>query len=1708
MLFVVLALLPIFGLSLYDLYERRELSARAAQKQLVEFAQRAAVAQRDILDTTQQFLLSLAQYHSTETPTPIACSILFDEMLRRNRLYANLGLVDANGKLICAGVMPEQPLDLSTRPYFARLLQQQATTSPFEIGIIVGAPTVNLALPLVDDAQQIRGAVFASLNPTWLREFAEVYKIPPGSTLALVEHENAFAIRHPDFNVMPLEGLTTLPRPQLKALLNGQGTIELRDTDDTTRLYAFIPLSPEAYLGTGIPTRLVYAEIDQAAQRDALVLLLVALGALGLAWWYSERCLARPVRAMLHTAQRIQAGDLGARTGEVNCVNELTRLAHALNEMAATLQQRAVEQQNAAEALRQQAEELATITHLSQQVTAVADLNQVLTVIARTTATLAQTDASGVYLPDDTGALRLVAGHGINRSFIESMNAIGIRADEGALGRAISERRPIQIPDTHRDYAAPFADVVRAEGIRAILAVPLFRDTHLTGGIVLYHRQPRHFAPSEIAFLQAVAQQCVNAIENARLLQAEREARELAQALRDIAATLSSTLNFDEVLDRILMNIERVVPYDNATVLLVEGDVARLVRQRTRLPQSDWRVCEQLTVSTTPNLQRIMDTHRPDIIADTRVSPDWLDFPETRWIRSHISAPLRIKQHVIGFLGLNSATPNFFNQTHAQRLQAFADHAALALENARLLTRTEQRAQHLALLVATARDVAVQQNLSSLLETIVERARELVGTAHSALFLYDPARRELEFVLQKGYALDVPMGTRLQLGEGLAGRVAQTRQPMFINDYRHWENRAPQFAHLNLSAVLEVPLLYRGELLGVLTVAEVGAARRFTDEDVHLLMLFASQAAGAVHNTRVWQETQRRAEQLALLYDAGLALNSILEPRAQLEYLLKIACRTLRADRVTFLRYNPARDQLEPELCIGYDAETAARWQQLGAELPLAQWIAVQRLPLNLPDLSADSRYVPIDPSLRSGLWMPIEREQRLLGVLGVLSTRPHAFTPEAERLLALFANQAAVAIENTRLFNELQSSLQTLTRLYDWSNQILVAENVQQLAERTLEILRTMFSATVAFMHLFDAHGHLTFSYGVGIESLDQEWMPRPQGLARQVWQSGQPFFVNDPQLLPPSARARQLNAAVVVPLRDQPVNLGVLYLLYHTRPWFGGHESELLALFANQVALAIKRAQLFEEMQQRLRELEIVNEISSHLRTALNAHEILPAVLEATLRALAAQDGLAMLYDAEHSTPREIVARGEWTQPNQSPWLATAGMLEHVITTGETYIAREFSTDPLIRERAGTIPAGWGGVCAPIRTAQATIGVMLIAVQLPRVIQPTEARLVHTIATITGSALQRAELYTQAEQRVQRLNALRAIDMAMSASLDLRVTLNILLDHAIHQLDADAACVWIHDAQQHTLVYAAGQGFQHATTFPNLRPDEGYPATAVLEQRQVHHTNLAALSDPRAAMCQAEGFISYSAAPLMSQGHLQGVLEIFYRDSHSPSTETLEFLGMLARQAALAIELATSMNHLQRSNLELTLAYDSTIEGWSRLLDLRDQETEGHTQRVAALAVRLARAMGFTDKDLVNVRRGALLHDIGKMAIPDRILHKKSPLTREEMEEMQRHPQYAYEMLSSIDYLREALDIPYCHHEKWDGSGYPRGLKGEEIPLAARIFAVVDVWDALCSPRPYRQAWERAQVYEYMRAQAGKAFDPHIVQVFLQMMANDPEA
>ena len=665
--------------------------------------------------------------------------------------------------------------------------------------------------------------------------------------------------------------------------------------------------------------------------------------------------------------------------------------------------------------------------------------------------------------------------------------------------------------------------------------------------------------------------------------------------------------------------------------------------------------------------------------------------------------------------------------------------------------------------------------------------------------------------------------------------------------------------------------------------------------------------------------------------------------------------------------------------------------------------------------------------------------------------------------------------------------------------------EQIEQSLRRSEERFRALVEYSMEEISLINAEGKLVY------ESPSQR---RPLGYPPNAFIGHNllDLFHSDDK-----AAALEFLAKVAA---EPGINHEALFRLQHqdgSWRWMEGIATNLLnepavgAIVINYRDVTA-RLEAEEERKRRLADFEAVNQLSTAMRDAQTLDQLLPIVLNVTLEILGESMGSLWLYEKTANELYPAVARG-YDQDGKTAFLPPEkpgeGLVGYVFASGEPLIESNLHQSTHLPESVRSqISPDIAATIIPIRAAHKIIGALSISTLLPRQLTPNEIHLLNTLSEIAGNTIQRTMLYEQTERRMQHLMALSEIDRAISSSFGLNISLETLLHHVTAQLGVDAADVLLFDSNSLELEHIAENGF-HAKNvrLPQRRLDKSCAGEAILSRQMI---KIEKIEDQQKdehlkRLSREEGFVSYYAVPLAAKGYIKGVLEIFNRSPIKPDEEWLSFLNTLARQAAIAVDNASLFTGLQRSNAELSMAYDATIEGWSRALDLRDKETEGHTRRVTEMTMKLARTFDLSDEELAQVRWGALLHDIGKMGVPDTILLKPGPLTDEEWATMKKHPAFAYEMLSPIHYLHAALDIPYCHHEKWDGTGYPRGLKGEQIPLSARIFAIVDVWDALRSDRPYRPAWPREKVYEHIKSLAGTHFDPRVVQAFLNMIEKE---
>ena len=412
---------------------------------------------------------------------------------------------------------------------------------------------------------------------------------------------------------------------------------------------------------------------------------------------------------------------------------------------------------------------------------------------------------------------------------------------------------------------------------------------------------------------------------------------------------------------------------------------------------------------------------------------------------------------------------------------------------------------------------------------------------------------------------------------------------------------------------------------------------------------------------------------------------------------------------------------------------------------------------------------------------------------------------------------------------------------------------------------------------------------------------------------------------------------------------------------------------------------------------------------------------------------------------------------------------------------------------------------LCVPISVNGKVFGVINAESSQKDAFSPSDERLLNTVADQLAVALQKSRLYQSEQKRRLEAEANREASEFLTMSLDLDDVLDNILDSLRKVIDSDQASIHLFEEDHIRIV--AGRGFNNQDEVIGYKYSFENQLVVEIVNSSFPLVLEDALQDSRFQDLGLVIIRGWMGIPLIEQGTVFGYISV---ESNIPGTFNLrdaELVQIFANNAAAAIVKARLFENLQRSNMELTLSYDATIEGWAKTLELRDQETQGHSERVTSMVVKLARELGLSEEELIHIRRGALLHDVGKMGIPDSILQKPGKLTETEMEVMREHAVLAYNVLSSSVFLEKALDIPYSHHEKWDGTGYPNKLKAEEIPLAARMFAIIDVYDALRSDRPYRGAWKKEKTIKHIKQQSGSHFDPRIVEAFLKLADTDPE-
>jgi PAS domain S-box-containing protein/putative nucleotidyltransferase with HDIG domain len=618
---------------------------------------------------------------------------------------------------------------------------------------------------------------------------------------------------------------------------------------------------------------------------------------------------------------------------------------------------------------------------------------------------------------------------------------------------------------------------------------------------------------------------------------------------------------------------------------------------------------------------------------------------------------------------------------------------------------------------------------------------------------------------------------------------------------------------------------------------------------------------------------------------------------------------------------------------------------------------------------------------------------------------------------------------------------------------------------------------------------------------------VPLNRGITGRVARTGVPRRTADVRLDPDYLEGNpNILAELCVPIIIAGRVIGVVNLESVKLGSFTEADERLLTAIAGELGVALEKVRLLEAEQNRRKELEALEQISAVLRTEVDQDQVLQAVLERVMAVMNLQGAGIILYEPQTRNRVTQTGQGLWALANQTHHPQFEEISQQVADTQHYYLDNEIGSDPRLQGTDPTLLLK-SLLCLALIVENQTVGLLYLGRSTDFL--PADVHLAIAMADVLASTLHRMDLHAQTQRQLERLTGLRAIDQSILSRLDLEHTLDVLLQKVTGLLQVDAANFLLIQPNTQTLIPAGERGLPAGPIWdPSREMEATHAGRAALSRQMELISDLSQIEDSLTEKIReiGENFTGYAAVPLAAKGELIGVLQVFTHARLEPSQDWLGFLEALADQAAIAIHSAQMFNEQQQTHANLTQAYEDTIDGWSRALDLRDEETHGHSLRVTDLTLELARRMGVPEEQLVHIRRGALLHDIGKMGVPDKILLKPGPLNEEEWLIMQKHPLYAANLLYPINFLHPAIDIPYCHHEKWDGTGYPQGLKGEEIPLSARIFALIDVWDALTHHRPYRSAWSKETAFAYLQEQSGKHFDPQVVEKFLAWVQENP--
>lgn len=1207
-------------------------------------------------------------------------------------------------------------------------------------------------------------------------------------------------------------------------------------------------------------------------------------------------------------------------------------------------------------------------------------------------------------------------------------------------------------------------------------------------------------------------------LHNFMLLKSRGEEKKLTEranqlsTLQEMSLSLSSTLNLNQVAELIPHSCVRLSHADGCVLSLVEktkGEMRIKVTYGIQTPEQDLEAEDEINnlVLRRKKSLSILD------LAVERKTPLWA---KREGFKSYLGFPLIIRDEIVGVVSLYTKQKRAFSLEEEEMLNIFAAQAATALENARLYSVTKEAMQKeiTAAMALYKIEKAIANNrpeLEEQLNLIMEGSLQITQSEKASIWLVDELSSEV--VCRGVYPMEEKLiEARVKLGEGVTGWVAKEGIMQNISNLSE-DKRFINILNQDLRSQLSVPLRYKDKTIGVLNIFNKIDEEMFTKADEKIQTVLSAHAALALQTSSLYQELRNAASALSILYEISKTISEGQDLQRVLTLILKRSTEIFKAQNGSIMLLDEDTNELTIKVALGLSDEIIASTRKKPGDGSIVGWVTKEQEPLLLIGRVKDARFTTHkEGEIKDAMCAPIKIKNRLVGVLNVSNRHGEGIFSESDlNLLCTLANETGMVIETAQLYEMTTKKVTELSSFYVISKSLSATLNLQMVLKSIMERILLLFPQLAVTICLLDTKKQ-DLKRIAGLDFEERMIGEEEIELKGELKDALEPLLSRSRYLafsrverihphLKPLIGKGEIDYLYIFPLESKGRLIGILSLASQDEFKLSKENIRLLTAIFQATATAIDNASLYEQTKRRVEELIGVQEVASQMLLSKDSQEIMALIVSVVNDVIHSDLGLLYLWDDDRKEFGVKVGQGRRRLSEATfkslRFKMGEGSVGWVGENQQPLILDEPRDDmrfkPLVDITIKNL------ISVPIIRNGVVIGVMeFINKQTEKGFNEDDLRMITIMAHQVGIVLENTGSFEEIKRRALQLSAVHAVNKIISSILSMEEVLPQLIELTSKVMRVRKASLMFVDEEKKILKIHASYGltFMEQEREGELKLGEGIAGRVFLSNKPLIINNLS--EDTTLSAEEKNLYLekSYLCIPLVIRKRLSGVISLSSKLLDTPFNEQdLELLSTMAEQMGMVIEYAQLYASLQRYSLD-------TIKAISVILETHNPLTKGHSDEVAKYAVAIGKEMHLSREEIRNLEIAGLVHDIGNIGIKESILLKpEKELSVEEHRQIRNHPFIGAQILKPLGFMREIVPIVYTHHERYDGDGYLDGLKGEEIPLAARILAVADSFEMMTSEKGFRESLDDDEAVEVLKQESGKHFDPQVVKAFLKI-------